>query len=197
MKETLRKFISNLDTFDQNEINAIVENTNLEFFKKGTVFLREGDICNKCYFVLSGCVRQYQIAEGTEKTTAFFTEEQAAVLYSSYMNREPSKHYLSCVEDCILITGTREEEQKLHKDYPKLEFLTHTLMLRDYSKIQERLSSFINHSPEERCQILMKNQPSLINRVPLHQLASYIGVTPESFSRIRKRILVKNKSGLK
>src|SRR5690606_23453388 len=107
MKETLRKFISNFDTFNQNEINAIVENTNLEFFKKGTVLLHEGEICNKCYFVLSGCVRQYHLTEGIEKTTAFFIEEQAAVLYSSYMDREPSRHYLSCVEDSILTTGTR------------------------------------------------------------------------------------------
>ena len=193
MKEPLRKFIAKFDTFKQEEINAIVENTQVEFFKKGFILLREGEVCEKCYFVLSGCVRQYQLVDGVEKTTAFFTEEQAAVLYSSYMNRKPSEHYLACIEDCILTTGTREQEQQLHKQYPKLEYLVHTLMPHDYLKIQERLSSLINHTPEERYLILMEDQPELINRVPLHQLASYIGVTPESFSRIRKRILIKQK----
>lgn len=194
MKGALTKFISKFNAFDQNEINAIVENTQVEFFKKGTVILREEEVCTKCYFVLTGCIRQYQLVDGEEKTTAFFIEEQAAVLYSSYMNRIPSKYYLSCVEDCVVTTGTREQEQKLHKQFPKLEYLIHTLMPQDYSKIQERLASLINHNPEERYLILMENQPELLNRVPLHQLASYIGVTPESFSRIRKRILMKQKT---
>lgn len=194
MKEALRKFISKFDTFTQAEINAIVENTKLGYFKKGTVLLREGEVCNTCYFVLSGCVRQYQLVDGTEKTIAFFTEEQPAVLYASYMGRVPSKHYLSCVQDCLLTTGTREDEQKLHEHYPSLNYLIHNLMTHDFAKTQEHLSSLINYSPEERYQDLLKNQPGLINRVPLHQLASYIGVTPESFSRIRKRILVKQRS---
>jgi CRP-like cAMP-binding protein len=193
MKKALKKFLSKFDTFSQEEIDAIVEKTKIGFFKKGTILLREGALCDKCYFVLSGCVRQYQLVDGIEKTTAFFEEEQIAVMYASYMQRKPSKHYLSCVEDCILTTGTWEEEQELHKEFPKLKYLVHTLMPQDYSKIQERLTTLINHSPEERYLILMKNQPSLINRVPLHQLASYIGVTPESFSRIRKRILIKQK----
>ncbi len=194
MKETLKKYISKLDIFNEDEINAIVENTRLEFFKKGTVLLQEGEVCTTCYFVLNGCVRQYQVVEGTEKTTAFFTEEQAAISYASYMERKASNHNLSCLEDCILITGTRADEQKLHERYPKLEYLVRTIMPHDFAKMQEHLASLINHSPEERYEILIKNQPQMVNRVPLHHLASYIGVTPESFSRIRKRILLKQKS---
>jgi CRP-like cAMP-binding protein len=195
MKEALRQFISKFKSFDQSEINAIIENTHVESFKKGTTILKEGEVCTKCYFVLSGCVRQYQLVNGEEKTTAFFIEGQAAVLYSSYLEGRPSEYYLSCVEDSILTIGTREQEQKLHKQYPKLEYLIHTLMPQDYGKVQDRLALMINNNPEERYQILMKTQPELLGRVPLNQIASYIGVTPESFSRIRKRILKKEKSG--
>lgn len=193
-EEALMRFIEKFKSFNQNEINAIVENTQVEFFKKGTAILKEGEVCTKCYFVLSGCVRQYQLVNGEEKTTAFFLEGQAAVLYSSYLESSPSEYYLTCVEDCILTVGTREQERKLHKQYPKLEYLIHTLMPQDYSKVQNRLASLINNNPEERYQILMKTQPELLGRVPLNQIASYIGVTPESFSRIRKRILIKEKS---
>ena len=193
-KEALKQFISKFKSFDQSEINAIIENTHVESFKKGTTILKEGEVCTKCFFVLSGCVRQYQLVNGEEKTTAFFIEGQAAVLYSSYLEGRPSEYYLSCVEDCILTIGTREQEQKLHNQYPKLEYLIHTLMPQDYSKVQDRLASLINNNPEERYQILMKTQPELLDRVPLNQIASYIGVTPESFSRIRKRILKKEKS---
>jgi CRP-like cAMP-binding protein len=193
-EEALKEFLSQFRSFDQHEIDAIIENTQLESFKKGTVILKRGEICTKCYFVLSGLVRQYQIVNGEEKTTAFFTEGQAAFLYSSYLEGSPSKYNLSCVEDCILTIGTREQEQKLHKQFPKLEHLLHTLMPQDYSKVQDRLASLINNSPEERYLILMKTRPELMGRAPLNQLASYIGITPESFSRIRKRILLKEKS---
>lgn len=195
-EEALMRFISKFKSFDQNEINAIIENTQVESFKQGITILKEGEVCTKCYFVLSGCVRQYQLVNGEEKTTAFFLEGQAAVLYSSYLEGRPSEYYLSCVEDCILTIGTREQEQKLHKQYPKLEYLIYTLMPQDYSKVQDRLASMINNSPEERYLLLIKTQPGLLGRVPLYQIASYIGVTPESFSRIRKRILIKEKSSI-
>ena len=84
MKDSLIQFISQYDRFTQEEISAIVENTELESFKKGTIILKEGQICTKCFFVLEGCLRQYQIVNGEEKTTAFFLEGEAAVLYSSY-----------------------------------------------------------------------------------------------------------------
>jgi CRP-like cAMP-binding protein len=193
-EEALRRFMAKFESFDQNEINAIIEKTDVESFSKGTVILKEGEVCTRCYFVLTGCIRQYQIVNGEEKTSAFFTEGQASVQYSSYLKGSQSEYYLSCVEDCTLIVGTREQEQKLHKQYPKLVHLIHTLMPQDYSKVEDRLSSMINSSPEERYLNLIKNQPELLARVPLNQIASYIGVTPESFSRIRKRILLKEKS---
>jgi CRP-like cAMP-binding protein len=193
-EEALRQFIEKFKSFDQNDINAIIEHTHVESFSKGTVILKEGEVCTRCYFVLTGCVRQYQIVNGEEKTSAFFTEGQASVLYSSYLEGSPSEYYLSCIEDCTLTVGTREQEQKLHKQYPNLVHLIHTLMPQDYSKVQNHLSSMINNSPEERYLNLIKTQPELLGRVPLNQIASYIGVTPESFSRIRRRILLKEKS---
>lgn len=193
MKQALKDFLISFNTFDSEEIDAIVEHTQVASFRKGAIILREGEVCSKCYFVVSGCIRQYQLVNGDEKTTAFFQEGQAAVLYSSYLSQTPSDYYLSCIEDSILVAGTREEEEKLHKQYPKLAYLVHTLMPQDYATMQARLASLSNYSPEERYQILLQTQPELMNRVPLHQLASYIGVTPESFSRIRKRVLQNDK----
>jgi CRP-like cAMP-binding protein len=193
MKNILRDFISKYNTFNPEEIDAIVEHTEVQSFKKGTVILKEGEVSSECYFIVSGCVRQFQLIDGSEKTTAFFQEGQAAVLYSSYMNKIPSDYYLSCVEDCILVAGTREAEEKLHKEYPKLAYLVHTIMPEDYANMQKRLAVLSNCNPEERYQVLLQTQPELLKRVPLHQLASYIGVTPESFSRIRKRVLEHDK----
>ncbi|SHK50038.1 cAMP-binding domain of CRP or a regulatory subunit of cAMP-dependent protein kinases [Reichenbachiella agariperforans] len=188
MKDRLKEFLTKLDTFSYSEVNAIVDATSVKHFKKGTVLLKEGQICRSCYYVLDGCIRQYQLKNGTEKTTTFFTEGQAAVLYTSYMEGTPSEYYLSCVEDAVLTCGTYEEEQKLHDQFPKLKYLVNTLMTQDFIVLQKRLSSMINQTPEERYLNILNSQPELLQKVPLHHLAGYIGVTPESFSRIRKRL---------
>ncbi len=193
MKASLINFIKRFDKFTQEEINAVVDHTEIEDFKKGTILLREGQICTKCFFVIKGCLRQYKIVDGEEKTTAFFCEGEAAVLYSSYLEKKPSKYYLSTLEHSILTTGTRSNEEELHQKFPRLENLTHTLMPDDYNKSQEHLELLSHHTAIERYQIILKKRPDLLNRVPLHLIASYIGVTPESLSRIRKRILTDQK----
>lgn len=194
MKNSLIQYLSRLGRFTQEEINAVVENMKLEHFKKGTVILKEGQVCTKCFFVLEGCLRQYKIIDGEEKTTAFFFEEEAAVLYSSYLEKEPSKYYLSTIEDAILTTGTRITETELHKKYPKLENLIHKLMPYDFKKSQEHLELLSNYSPEQRYLTILETHPEFLKRIPLHFIASYIGVTPESLSRIRKRLFAKDGS---
>ena len=194
MKKALIRYMSQFAKFTQEEINAVIENTEVEIFKKGTVILEEGQICSKCFFVLEGCLRQYKIVNGEEKTTAFFFEEEAAVLYSSYVEKKPSDYYLATVEDSVLTTGTRIVETELHKKHPKLENLISTLMPLDFSKSQKHIDLLTNYTPEERYQTILKTNPRIINRIPLHFIASYIGVTPESLSRIRKRIVTKEKT---
>ena len=188
MSDLLRQYLGDFPELSREEIEAIVRHTHVRTFKKKSILLREGAISSDCYFILSGCVRQYKVVDGEEKTLAFFTEGQVILSYDSYMDSVVSDHYLSCEENCTLLIGTREGEKALRKEFPKLNFLTHILMPKDLANSQKQLSILISSSPEERYKYLLEHQPELLNRVPLYQLASYIGVTPESFSRIRKRI---------
>jgi len=192
MRNILISFISKFDSLTNEEIEIIADNIKVQSVKKGTVLVKEGQICEVCYFVLKGCLRQYVIVDGTEKTTQFYTEEQAAVLFSSYLNQLESDSYLSCVEDSVLIVGETGRETKMYKEFPKLEQITRMMMEQNLGKSQDEFTRFITNSPEERYLYLLKTRPELFQRVPLNQLASYIGVTPESFSRIRTRILKKN-----
>jgi CRP-like cAMP-binding protein len=187
--ENVAKLLSKtLSTFNQAEIQAILAHTQVETFQKGDIVVTQGKRCHKCYLVLKGCLRQYQLVDGEEKTTGFFVEGEPAVMYSSYLNGQPSDYYLSCVEDCVLLSGTREQEKELHQQHPTLAHLTYGLMLQDYRKAEHYIALLNGHKPEDRYLMLLETQPKLVNRVPLHLLASYLGVTPESLSRIRKRI---------
>ncbi len=191
MDSDLLAFISNFSLLDDTEKEAIGEKLVVRTFKKGAILLNEGEISDKCFFILKGCVRQHCIMDGEEKTTAFFTELQAVTSYLSYIEQTPSKHIFSCVEETKLIVGTLNQEKKMYEAFPKLVDITRMMMEQDLGKTQENFAAFITSSPEKRYLDVLTHRPQLLNKVPQHQIASYIGITPESLSRIRKRLSVK------
>ncbi len=179
-------------SLSEDEEQAIRANTSIRSYEKGTVLLEQGQIAQECYFVLEGCVRQYHIEEGTEKTTFFYTEEQWVDSFESNINQVPSQHYFSCVEDSILVLGNQNKGDELLEQFPKFEKIYRKILEKDLSEQQQMMASYITDSPEQRYLKLLQNRPSLIQRVPQYQLASYLGVQPESLSRIKKRIVQKN-----
>ena len=110
------------------EVNAIAETMVIQQFKKGTVLLREGQISTETYFVLKGCVRQYFLIDGEEKTNNFFTEEQWVVSLNSFNPELVSKHFLDCCEDSTLVVGDSDKADKLFKQFPKLETVSRKVM---------------------------------------------------------------------
>ena len=191
MDDELLHLFSEFPSLNEEEIKAISENINIRSIKKGTILLNEGSISKECYSVLKGLVRQYYIKDGEEKTTAFFTEGQAVASFSSYINQTPSKHYLVCVEDCSLTVGSKEKEKQMIAKFPKLESIIRSEMEKNAGLAQEEMATFITSSPEERYINLIKNRSELLNRVPQQQIASFLGIKPESLSRLRKRIVSK------
>ena len=187
MKEEFRAFLSNFPSLKDDEIETIVKHTVIKEFKKGTILLKEGTICKECYAVIKGCVREYYIKNGLDMTTAFFTEGQSVNSFSSYTNQVPSKHFLECSEDSLLTVGNQSLVDQMCERIPRLSEFIKNEVEKDAGELQERMASFMTSTPEERFTDLMKNNPGLMNRVPQYQIASYLGVTPESLSRIKKR----------
>ncbi|KAB2918252.1 MAG: Crp/Fnr family transcriptional regulator [Bacteroidetes bacterium] len=189
----LISFLNSFDTLTDEEREAIAQNLVVKSYKKGEVLLREGELCDECFFLLKGCLRQYYLTDNDEKTTAFYTEGQAAVSVASYATQTPSKHFVACVEDTTVIVGNLGQEEKMYAKFPKLLTITRSMIEEDYGKTQEDFAAFITSSPEKRYLDLLSNRPELLQRVPQHQIASYLGITPESLSRIRKRVAQKTK----
>lgn len=161
--------------------------------KKGTVLLQVGQKSDHSYFVLQGCIRTYYVIDGEEKTTAFYTEMEGITPHC-VINKKPSDYYISCVENSILIVSDTKMERETFQKFPKFESLCRIIAEQELAKEKINFDEFKTSSPEQRYLNLLQKRPDLIQRVPQHQLASYLGIKPQSLSRLRSRILEKNKS---
>lgn len=191
METKLLNYFSRIMPLSEEEAAAIADTMLIQRYKKGTVLLKEGQISTEAYFVLEGCVRQYFLIDGEEKTNNFFTEEQWVISINSFSNRNPSNHYLECCIDSSLVVGNRQKEEDLYRRFPKLETISRKVMEKVFAEQQAIMSSYVTDSPEQRYLKLLTSRPDLFQKIPQYQLASYIGVKPESLSRIRKRIINK------
>ncbi|MCP3763832.1 Crp/Fnr family transcriptional regulator [Domibacillus sp. A3M-37] len=189
MKRILLKYMTEFTSLSEEQQQAISESVLIEDYHKGTYLLRQGEVpTTKCYFVLQGCVRQYSVDEsGKEITSNFYTEEQAISSFNYHKQDMASKYSLTCVEDSILVVGDLDTEKEMYNKYSQLETMTRKMMEISLGKVQDEFVAFINSSPEERYKSILMKRPHLVDRVPQHQLASYLGITPESLSRIKKR----------
>jgi CRP-like cAMP-binding protein len=166
---------------------AIQKSSFIQKFPKGTVLLREGDQVRKAYFILKGCIRSYILKNGEEKTIDFFIEEES-VLPLGYGKDAASEHYLECLEETVAVASTPEQEEKTLSEYPPLKSVCLAMSEIMAEKLQENLARYRTSTPEERYRYLIEKRPDLLQRIPQYQIASYLGVQPESLSRIRKRL---------
>jgi CRP-like cAMP-binding protein len=192
MQDILFDFISKYVSLTEDEKNAILSLDLFRSVKKGTILLKEGQKSKDDYFVLKGCIRKYYIINGEEKTTAFFTEMEGITPHC-VKNNAPSEYFISCVEDTILIVANADMGVELNTKFPKFQIMCGVLSEELLSKQQINFDEFKTSSPEQRYLNLLQKRPDLIQRVPQHQLASYLGIKPQSLSRLRSRILEKSK----
>jgi CRP-like cAMP-binding protein len=180
-------FLSNYIKLSQEEIHVISNHINVQTFKKGAIILSEGEITDKSYFIIKGCVSSYYLVEGEVKVTEFFIEKQP-IIPTSNTTKKPSEYYLECLEDCAIAIATPESTKELLSKAPRLAPLGSRMLEDQLTNQRSKYDDLFKLSPYERYQNLQKTSPDLLNRVPQYLIASYLGIKPESLSRIRKRI---------
>lgn len=189
-ESVLFEFISKYMILSDEEKQAITDLNIFSTFEKGAILLREGQMSNRSYFVLKGCLRVFYIIDGEEKSTAFYTEMEGITPHC-VINNKPSEYYISCVEDTIIMVSDTEMETIGFEKFPRFETLCRIMSEQVLAKNQTQFDDFKTSSPEQRYQNLLKTRPDLLQRVPQHQLASFMGITPQSLSRLKARVVHK------
>lgn len=190
METKLFAFLEEYMPLEQEEKQAIIDLDLFKHYPKGTILLREGQLVRETYFVISGCLRTYYTIGGEEKTTAFYTEFESVLPGSRQMD-QPADHNLSCIEDSILNVSNPSIEKMVFEKFPRFEKLCRIMCAQLLAKNRASFDAFRTSTPEQRYLELLEKRPDLVQRVPQYQLASFLGIQPESLSRIRKRLLEK------
>ena len=188
MKEKIIKHFCDITPLTDEECDLISNSMVINEYRKGSVLIKEGQMAVDTYFILKGLIREYVLIDGEERTTNFFTEGQWVISLSNFDPQARATHNLECAEDSSLVVGNEREAQEMFKRFPRFETISRVIMEAHFAEQKKFLTSFITESPEQRYLNLLNRRPDIFQRVPQYQIASYIGVKPESLSRIRKRM---------
>ncbi len=157
--------------------------------RKKELLLREGDVCRFAAFVRTGCLRYFYSVEGAEHTGQFFFENSWYTDYASFLTGEPTRQSIQALEPTELFLLHRDDLEALYRTHPTFERFGRVMAERAFLGVRHRTEFLTNLSAEERYRQLLRERPKVLERVPQHYIASYLGVKPESLSRIRKRLL--------
>jgi CRP-like cAMP-binding protein len=188
MQNKLLNYFSKFTKLTEEETIALTESMVIKEIRKGDFLLKEGQRNTDTFFVLSGLVRQYKLTNGEEITTNFFNEGQWIISLTSFSDDTIATDFLVCEEITFIVVGNEEKAQEIFKKFPRLETTSRAVMESVFAEQQRMLTSYLTETPEQRYLSLLNKRPDIFQRVPQYQIASYIGVKPESLSRIRKRI---------
>lgn len=174
----------------EHEQKLFLSNVEIKAFKAKTILLSPGNISKHSYFVNSGLLRSFNINDNIVEHVLHFACEGWWIgdMYS-LLSQKPGNLFVEVLEDSEVILLSKENQEELYLKIPKLERFFRILTENSLVAHQERLMDNLSLSAEERFEKFCKSYPTLIQRVAQKQIASYIGVTPEFFSKMKKKIL--------
>ena len=188
------QIITNIKSFvalSQNDEAEFLQILEVKKYAKKEFILEEGEVCDKIFFINSGCARDFFNIEGEEKIVEFFFENSWFTDYGSFLTGQPTIENLQAIEPCEVVYFSKASLYNLYITNPVFERVGRVMAENAFMNLMKISSMRTNHDPQERYLNLMKSSPELFERVPQHYIASYLGLQPQSLSRIRKRIFDK------
>ncbi|MDA9555095.1 Crp/Fnr family transcriptional regulator [Pelobium sp.] len=194
-KETIlplyREKIKHYITFNEEEWNVFAEYLDLKKLNKNEYFVKTGDICEELGFIFDGSVRYCNMVDGVEITGYFTFKNNFITALKSYLTHEASLYDIVTLEDTTFVTISKKNIQLLLSNplmACKMERFGRLISEQYNILFEDRIKSFVLQTPEERYIDLLKSGKEIVKNIPLQYIAQFIGITPVSLSRIRKRI---------
>ncbi|MCX6180448.1 MAG: Crp/Fnr family transcriptional regulator [Bacteroidetes bacterium] len=189
MNDELRKAITANVALSNDELEFVLSFFKLIRLNKEQKFLQQGKICDEVAFVQSGILRIFYFNEKGEETTCYFAlENEFITSLKSFSSKCNSVENIQAIVATELLVIKKKDLEHLYNVLPKTQEFAMKAMEKVAIKMEERLALFLNQAAEARYSYLMANSPKLLKMVPLQYLASYIGVSPQHLSRLRKNV---------
>jgi CRP/FNR family transcriptional regulator, anaerobic regulatory protein len=183
--------IKSIVSLNKEEEEAFTKILQVKQFKKKEFLLQEGQICNKISFINNGCMRAFYNVDGVENTVQFFFADSWYTDYASFLTGQPTVENMQALEPCEVVQFSKTDIYKLYDSYPVFDRVGRVMAENAFRSISQLNKMLTNEEPEERYLNLLKQRPELVEKIPQHYIASYLGLQPPSLSRIRKRIFQK------
>ena len=188
MNEHLKKINALIDGFDAETNSALQAISKTKKYKKGEFLLYQGEVCKTSFWIEEGITRKYYMNEKKEVTTELLFKHDLAVAFSSYVSNQPSREFIQAITDVTVSCMDKNAFQYLKINHPQLIQLD-LLMTEYYTMwLEKRLFEFHTLSAMEKYKLLLKEQPDFIRHIPLTYIASYLGISLETLSRVRTKI---------
>jgi len=184
----IEAFIRMIVQPNEEEWEAFVKIVQVKSLKKKDLLLEEGQICNFIAFLNSGVLREYSYHNGKETMVDFMAENQFTSDYQSFIMQIPSKQYLEALTDVDLLILKRDAINSLFDRYKIWERFGRLIIEKVFCRAEEKRKKIISTSHEEQYRSFAADYPQIIQQVPQYYIASYLGLTPEHLSRLRKKV---------
>lgn len=181
--------IKSIVSLNEAEEEAFLQILEVKEIKKKEFLLQAGQVCNKVLFLNSGCTRLFYNIDGVENTFQFFFEDSWYTDYASLLTGQPAFENVQALEKSQIVQIKKIDLYKLYDTYPVFDRVGRMMAENAFLSLHNLNKMLTNDEPQQRYLNLLKQRPEVVERIPQHYIASYLGIQPESLSRIRKRIL--------
>ncbi len=186
MKEIF-DFLNSIHPISSKLADYLIVNLKPCNVKKGTILLKEGQVCSTIFFITKGLVRSYYLKDNIEISSWFMKEGDIIISVESFFTQKPSYEYLHTLEDCELWGISYQDLDYIYHNLPEFNFIGRVLTEKYYIKSELRLYNIRKQKGKDRYSIFMTNEPDLIRRIPSKYIASHLGLSIETLSRLRSK----------
>lgn len=184
----LKEHLLSIVEFPEEDLQDILSSFTMEILEKNTTLAKAGVICNTLYYIEKGVARSYYYnAEGKDITAWFFNEGNFLTSLESFFQQKNSAYHIELLEDSHLYSISKENMEHLFHKYPLMERFGRKLVIKLFGDMMGKLNAIQFQTAKERYHFMINEYPNLYYRVPLGHIASYLGITQETLSRIRAK----------